>query len=701
MERVTVVITLVALVILVIVLAITLNPTVADKAASALLGNNNAPTVPEAAMPVPGFRYYSDTSKNVANLRAMWWTGTPSTDTHPRYENPVGENDMASMFTSSWLWGTPPDNGALQWLASSSLVSTNYSAYCPLGSVVTGVKTFGGNTNAALASAVVPMCKSIFNMSTDPQNPADGAVEGILVADSDPTTHIDTSTMPAGGTYYGTLGWMTANNFLNGDTNQWFGNLLVDQLSHGANDTPPTFFWEGITMSSRECDQGAISGIGANPWKPSNQNNGDGGNKAYFFQFTILYYQTLDLEGSAPREFQVQLPNYQWSGSVTDSKRHKWTYTNTQKPFVPDKVVFDATRPITMYGDGGINKPLNYGGSNVEMMGMAIKPGSLSLMDGSPNEPNGECGASIGNCVGPTPGTGGLYCRSQNVPLEFGLESQVNNQYFLNFCFGCSVMRVVIQLDAGPVFPTNHMLSLDTLPNGLGILSNIQQWSKDTHLKVMDPVCTNVMMATDDSGNPVNLTNLNNLADETTENACALRAKAQCAALPKDDPFCACINAQPIAGVDKALGKPFSMHCLSNGDCMKASPLETWMDFDTADVTLCPTLKIEICEFLAKLDATAIVITNTRFKCSNISNSCPECNAGGGPCKAVEKIGGLVACRPKQKDGTCGDGFVECSEDGDDTGLTRDEVLYIAGGFIALIIILAFGTYVYRARQLK
>lgn len=694
---ITIVVSVIALIIMIVVLAVVFAPNKTDALMNSLLGGGGPVTVPEAALPVPGFRYRSE-NNTVSNVRAMWWTNTPSVEQHPRYENLAGQNDLMSLFSSSWLWNLPVNNGSLQWIGTTSDEATNYSGYCPLGSIVAGVKTFGGNTsNPALATAVVPMCKSIFRINDEP-------VEGILVADDDPTVHIDTSLLPSPSVYFPEKGWMTANNFLRGDKDQWFGNMLRDQSSRGDNKTPPAFYWEGITLTSKQCDQASGGGVGGNPWKPSGQDNHDAENRIYWWQFIVLYYRVLDPENAQPQEFLVQLPNYQWNGSKQGGNivvnKNTWTYINTQKPFVPDKVMFDATRPIATYNDNGTTKPLNYGGSNIEIMGMAIKPGSIQLMPGSPNVPNSQCGASVGNCAGPSSTTPMTWnCGQQYQPFVFGLESQENNSYYLNFCYGCSIMNVIIQLNAGPYYPTNYMLSLDTLSDGDTILSTINQWSSDAQLKVIDPTCTNVMMAMDDSGNPVSIDNVDNVANEITENACGSRAKTQCASLPKDDPFCACINAQPIDGATSALGKPFTMHCLSNGDCMKASPLDTWMDYDTANVTLCPKLNLSICELLAKLDATAIVITDSRFKCTNVGNTCPECNAGGGPCKSVDKVGGLVACRPQQPDGQCGDGFVYCGDGDANTGLSTNTIIYFSVGFFVAVIVLLAITYAYKKRH--
>jgi hypothetical protein len=670
-----------ALVIVIIILFTRSSYATAAKAASKLfdtLLGDGGPTVPEAALPVPGFRYMG-TGGRVQNLRAMWWAGLPSERAHPTYENMVGQSDAATIFSSDWLWGTPDGSGALQWLGSETYVgsNTNYSAFCPLGSVVTGVRTFKNSTSGPLATAAVPMCTSVFGF------PGVSNVEGTLIADNEPTVNIDTSTMTVGGTYYGASGYLTANNFLRGDDRQWYGNMLADQSLRGDNRNPPAFYWEGITFTSNQCNQVDTGGFGQHPWKPSGANNGDGENETYWFEFTLLYYKVLDLEGAPPHEMVIQIPSYQWTGRKTDNLTNTWQYTNTQKPLIPTLLEFDATRPVTV----------NYGNGDTDMMGMAVKAGSWKLMAGSPNTPNSSCG-TLGNCPRPTPGGPETWdCGQQTVPVLFSLYSQVNNQYSISMCYGCAINNIIMQLNSGPFYPTNYMVSLDTAPVA-NILPTLATWADAAKLTVIDPTCTGVMTASDDSGNPIDVSNVNDKAKTEFESWCGTRAKKLCATLAKDDPYCACLNATPIAGVDQALGTPFTMHCLSDGNCMKSSPLTTWMDFDTADVSLCPTLKIQICEFLAKLDATAIVITDTRFKCTDIDDTCPECDAGGGPCKAVDTVGGLTACRPRQPDGTCGDGFIACTNsNGADQGVTQDEIIYIAAGFAVVTVILSVLAY--------
>lgn len=262
-------------------------------------------------------------------------------------------------------------------------------------------------------------------------------------------------------------------------------------------------------------------------------------------------------------------------------------------------------------------------------------------------------------------------------------------------------------LNPGLFSTSSGVLSADISPKPASVQNDVGAAAfllgRDAYRPVVnDPTCTSVFLQTDGTRvNPEDLCIMNSNAFKSANAACAIQAKKICNKLSKDDPYCACINAQPIPDAAKAMGlqpEQLPPRCLSNGDCMSARFQDTWMSYLGASSNCCPTLTLDLCKVLLEMDPSTIVrVTNSHLNCTGaIPNTCDRCTAGGGPCVYTGiGVDGETVCKPKQADGTCPPQFEECTPNsggGGSSGANNSVIGIIVGvvvGFLFLLIFVA------------
>lgn len=620
-----------------------------------------APGILPGNLPVPGLRY-STGGGAVNTVEAMYWAGVPepTSVTDIGKDMPVTGAQLKAVFAGEVVWKPQNQSGALTWVDGSSNADTY--AVCPPGMIVTGVRTYTDD-DSGNASNLNVHCRSALDVASGAGNPRESlgtmiSIESGSVVEVPDRAFADFF-QPDAGLY------LTAVNALKGNVNINSGALLADQSNVGP--TPADNYTEqnpripGPLVLFSSPDNGQT-----NPWKPNGGNHCvpsgdpcDGQNPHQEITLNFLYYEYGDPPDAQPRQAGVALWAVNWKANSVDGG-NQWTY-QTSDPTWADNIRFDPNRTINVtYDNGGPGT----------FKGLALANNGATAADGQVDS----------NQI-----TTWYYSNPSAMPNSRG--------YQYGFFFNENKFNVFFNLgNAG--WPANRMWVLPR-DNTFAQTATFAQAGPEAKLVVTDPTCTGVQMGIDDKGNPINVQNVGDggKVDPFAEQACASRAVDICKNADADDPYCACINAKPVAGLS-AIGINLAPRCLSNGQCMAADPAQTWMDYTHADqATMCPKLAVDVCAFLWNMEAETIVLSNDTLKCSDVNGRCPDCTVGTGPCKSAVPFNGETACRTRQPDGTCGVGFVDCDPQPGHTGgsanqLANEEIAgIVAAGAVLLILV--------------
>lgn len=219
-------------------------------------------------------------------------------------------------------------------------------------------------------------------------------------------------------------------------------------------------------------------------------------------------------------------------------------------------------------------------------------------------------------------------------------------------CFGKNgsgsfMTNVITQVPSGQANTNRFVLNLECSSSEL--LAAYKNEADNAQVLPLYPICTGKQGAT--------IAEVHSAVGqggtiETQSNFCAAHAKKLCSGPNPPMPYCACINADPLApGV--------SPECLSANGCSGLNYSTMWVD-PTQMVDPCKGATITICSVLPQMSASNINLVNDKItvECgSQYSKTCPTCKTGLGDC--VSETDPTV-CRPAGSDGTCGSGWKKC-----------------------------------------
>jgi hypothetical protein len=624
-------------------IACTLPPapkTAGSVAAGAAEAATGAGVMQPASLPVPGLQY-SKINGFVNTVSAMYWAGIPQPGPNPSADALLTSDQMRPIYAGEIMWNPINEHNALSWIVGTNTVQ--HQAVCPAGQVVTGLRVYVTD-DSGFASHVNVHCQSVLDLGSPDATTTLGQILDVV------------SGLPvnvAGSAYddfYASGMYLTAANALNGNIRVNEGNMLEDQSNTGR--APTDNYATPNPVNSGALQFYSVGGGNGNnhPWKPTTQDLhydpggsndvGSGSNPTVYIVLTFLYYEYGDAPDAKPRTVDVNLWELDYVAPVApNTATNGWRYDTANIPWA-ESIRFDPNRVIKVTYD-------NSGEALIKGIAVANK-GAKAVVGGGTFPDGGEVtlkyfDVDSSNPLSPFP-----------APYWIGFNSSTRNTDPISPNFQ-------ISFDIVPfVTPANRMW---TVPKNSAAATAFNAAAATALLVVTDPTCTGVNMSQNDRGNPINVQNVGDGygVNPFSEAACGARALALCKnTLSSDDPYCACINSKPIPGLS-AIGLNLDLRCMSNGGCMAANPLQTWMSYTHADqANKCGKIAVDVCAFLWNMTAETITLSNNTLTCSNVSGKCPDCDVGTGPCKSVVPFQGHTACRTRQPDGTCGTGFTDC-----------------------------------------